>query len=458
MKSEKMRFFFKPKRVAVIGVNRESNKIGHTVFRNMIESFKGDVFPVNPNADEILGHKVYRNVQEIPYRIDLAIITVPANLVPEVLKDCGRKGVKAVVVISSGFGEIGEKRLENRLLSIAKKYKIYIMGPNCIGIYDSSSGIDTLFLPRYKLRRPEKGNIAFITQSGAIGGAVLDWMAYEGLGFSKFVSYGNAVDVNEADILEYLENDPDTKVIVMYIEGTKNGRRLMEIAKRVSKKKVIIAIKAGRTKEGLKAVVSHTASLGGEDRVYEAAFKQSGIIRANTITEAINFAKAFVEQPLPKGNRVLIITNGGGLGVMATDAVIRNGLELSKIEKKNAVALASKLPHYAAINNPLDIVGDADSKRYSYALEYAEKSDDVDVVLCIALMQAVSLDADIIGVLGEFNKKKKKPLLVCTLGGEYTKVTTRTLQKMGIPCYKTPTEVVKTISVMNQYAEFLRKH
>ncbi len=457
MKSDRVKVFFNPKNVAVIGANRAPNKVGHTIFRNMMESFKGNVYPVNPNAEELLGRKAFKSVLNIPGKIDMAIIAVPATIVPKVMEECGKKRVKGVIVISSGFGEIGNTKQENKLKEIAKKHKMSLIGPNCLGVFDPYTGVDTLFLSKYKLSRPDEGKISFISQSGALGASVLDWMADEGLGFSKFISYGNAADIDDAELLEFVGNDSKTKVIVMYLEGTKNGKRLMEVAKQVTKKKPIIIIKSGRTENGSKAVSSHTGSLAGGDNVYDAVFKQVGMIRAKSVMEAMDYAKAFVEQPLPKGKNVLIITNGGGSGVMATDCVIQQGLELPEINNKNALILASKLPPYAAVHNPLDLVGDADTRRYQYALEFAEKTDNIDAVLCIVLFQTANLDPDVVDTITEFSNLNKKPIMVCALGGDYTKVNTRSLEKAGIPCHKSVSSSAKTLAAMYKYSKYRGK-
>lgn len=450
-----LRPLFNPKRVAIIGASRKRGSIGWSVLRDFIDSrkFRGSVYPVNPNADKILGKKSYDSVLDIKKNIDLAVIVVPAKIVPLVMHDCVDKKVRSSIIISSGFSEIGNKQLELEVKHIADKSEMRVVGPNCLGIYDSNSGVDTLFLPEEKLGRPRPGNISFISQSGAVGSVILDWISYEGYGISKFISYGNAVDLDESDFIEYLAEDKSTDVICVYLEGTKNGRRLMNIAKRTTKKKPVIVIKAGRTKEGTEAVSSHTGSLAGADEVYDAAFKQSGIIRARDMESLFGYAQALSNQPLPNGDNVLIITNGGGFGVLSTDEVIRKGLKLAKLSEKSKKALKKVLPDYANIHNPLDLIGDADAKRYENVLKIIEKDANIDAVFCVTLFQTVSLEPKVVDVLKKFNNKYKKPLVVCSSGGKYSKKNIERLEYLGVPVYDTPAKAADALSVLVRYSK-----
>lgn len=449
---------FNPKRVAIIGASRKRNSIGWSILKNFIDSrkFRGSVYPVNPNADEILGKKSYDSVLDIRKNIDHALIVVPAKIVPSVMHDCVDKEVKTASIISSGFSEIGNKRLELEVKHIADKSEIRVVGPNCLGVFDSNSGVDTLFLPKEKLGRPRPGNISFISQSGAVGSVILDWIASEGYGISKFVSYGNAMDLDESDFIEYLSEDKSTDVICVYLEGTKNGRRLMNIGKRVTKKKPVIIIKAGRTKEGTIAVSSHTGSLAGADEVYDAAFKQAGIIRANDIGNLFDYAQALSNQPLPNGDNILVITNGGGFGVLSTDEIIARDLKLAKFSEKTKKALKKVLPSYANIHNPLDLIGDADAKRYENVLKIIEKDKNIDAVFCITLFQTVSLEPKVVDVLTKFNKRYKKPLIVCSSGGKYSQKNLERLECLGIPVYDTPTKAADALKVLVDYSRIKR--
>ena len=283
--------FFKPKSVAIIGASRKRGKVGNVIVENLLHSkFKGKIYPVNPKAKKILNLKCYSSVLKIKKKIDLAVIAIPALFVLESIKECSKKGIKDVLILTSGFSEIGNKQLENNLKDYLTKNKIRCIGVNCLGILDSHSGLDTIFLPRNKLKRPEAGNISFVSQSGAVGSAILDLAAFNKHKFAKFISYGNATTIDETDILEYLANDKDTKVICLYLEGIKNGKKFIKVLKEVTKKKPIIAIKGGTSEQGSKAALSHTGSLAGDSKVYTGIFKQLNIIQAETLEDMLDYA------------------------------------------------------------------------------------------------------------------------------------------------------------------------
>lgn len=448
-------YFFNPRTIAVIGASREPGKIGYVIFKDLINEFSGEVFPVNPNAEEILGKKCYPSVKNIHGHVDLAVIAVPAQFVPKVIKECSSKSVKSAVIISSGFGEIGNKKLEEEVLK--NKGNMRIVGPNCLGIFDASSGVDTLFLPQDRLKRPKRGNIAFVTQSGAVGSIVIDILGSEGYGISKFISYGNAIDLNEIDLLEYLENDGATRVICVYIEGTKDGRRLIETAKKVVKTKPILVLKAGKTREGTAAASSHTGALAGADAVYDGAFKQAGMIRVDDVKDMFDFAGALSCQMPAKGRNVLIITNGGGFGVIATDKAVDEGLKIAPLGEKTIKELRKHLPDYMNVGNPLDLGGDADAKRYAAALEIAGKDKNIDAVLCITLMQTTSLGADVLAVIAEFSNKKLKPIVACSAGGEYVRKLMLQLEERGVPVFDSPAMAAKAVWCLAKYGE-IRKN
>jgi acyl-CoA synthetase (NDP forming) len=355
--------FFNAKNVAIIGVSSDPNKLGNVILRNFMNgNFKGKFFIVNPNEKEILGYKCYKNVLAIKEKIDLAIIAVKSKIVLSVIKDCGKKRIKNVVIISAGFKEIGNKRLEDKLLGLLKKYKIKCIGPNCLGIYDSYSGIDSMFLPSHRMKRPVEGGISFISQSGALGAAILDLISEKGYGISKFISYGNAINTDESYLIKYLANDRRTKVICLYIEAVKNGKKFLRVAKEISKKKPIIVMKGGITEGGAKAALSHTGSLAGSSDVYLSAFKQTGLIKVNGLREMFNVARLFELSVRPKGKRVQIITNGGGYGIISADLVLFNNLKLARLSKKNKLDLKRKFPKIVIVNNPMDLVGDTTIK------------------------------------------------------------------------------------------------
>jgi len=446
-------YFFKPESVAIIGASRFPRKFGYVILENFLSSdFHGKVYPVNPKADAILMQKCYPSVNDIPDKIDMAVITLPAKYVVDAVKDCVKKKVKACVIITGGFGEVGNKKAEEKILEIAKG-KMRIIGPNVIGIYDAYSHVDTVFSARYRQERPERGSVGFISQSGAFGAAIMDWAATEGMGISKFVSIGNRIDVDEVDLLEYLGEDKETKAIALYLEGSKRGRELFEMLKKVSKKKPVVVLKAGTTSEGKQAIASHTGSMAGSSAVFSGMLKQAGAIEAKTADDLFGFAKAFAYQPLPKNNRVQIVTNGGGFGVIATDAVIEQGLRLAKPTKKTLNSIKKQMPEYVVLGNPIDLIGDSDSARYRVALEAVLKDKNVDGVVVIILLQISALESDIVNVLISLNRKYKKPMVVCSTGGEFTKMHNKMLEKEGIPTYSSPKKAVSAMRVLCEYAK-----
>lgn len=450
--------FFRPKAIAVIGASRDQGKIGHVVMRNMVEGeFKGKVFPVNPNTSKILGIKCYPNVTRIKERIDLAVISIPAEFVPKALEDCGKKRIRSVIIISGGFKETGNAELEKKLADIAVKYKIRVIGPNCLGVFDPNSGVDTVFLPRYKLGRPKAGDIAFITQSGAIGSVVIDWMARKGYKMSKFVSYGNAIDVDEADLIEYLINDRKTKVICAYFEGVKEGRKFFEITKKFTGKKPIIVLKGGITSAGTKAVSSHTGSLAGAFEIYSAAFRQAGVIQADDMEELFDFARTLASLPKPKCNRVQIITDGGGFGVLLTDNIIKEGLQLAEMSKEKVEEIRSKMPSYVIIKNPIDLTGDTDAERYRVALAAAIEDPNVDMIGLIVLLQVPRLGGEIVDTIINAFKTSNKPIFVISAGGEYTEVLKKTMEDIGIPTFSYPQDAAMAMRVLYEFGQERKK-
>ncbi len=444
--------FFEPRSVAIIGASRNPKKIGHVIFRNFIEgSFKGKVYPINPNTRELLGQKCYPTVLSVKDRIDLAVICVQSPIVPGIIEQCGKKGIKACIIISGGFREIGNTELENQCIHIAKKYGIRILGPNCMGIFSPVSGVDTLFLPRYKVERPKKGNIAFISQSGALGSVMLDWMAMKGYKLSYFVSYGNAADVDETELLEYLSNTKTTRVICAYIEGVKNGRKFYNVLRKVSRKLPVIILKGGRTQEGTNAIHSHTGSLAGTSEIYTAAFKQANVIEAKTLEDLFDFARILSTQPKPKGNKIQIITNGGGFGILMADAVISKGMKLAEMSKKGLRRLKDAMPPYVVLRNPMDLTGDATTERYRIAIESAISDKNVDMIIVISLLQTPLLTTDIVDVISELGRKGKKPTIFVALGGRFTSLLKKTLEDSGIPTFSYPERAAESLKVLYEY-------
>jgi acetyl coenzyme A synthetase (ADP forming)-like protein len=404
--------------------------------------------------------KCYKSVSEIKKRVDLAVIVIPPEFSNKAVLECAKKGVKGCIIITAGYKEVGGEgaKREEELEKIVKRYKIRCIGPNCLGVFNPSSGVDTLFLPVFKLKRPEDGKIAIIAQSGAFGSVLLDLAADSGLGISKFVSYGNAVDIDEADLIKFFGNDKETKAITAYIEGVKNGRKFLETCYKVSRKKPIIVLKAGKSSKGSEAATSHTGSLAGKYSIYKGAFKQCGIIEALTIEQMFDFSRILSYESEIKGNRVAVVTNGGGFGVLSTDAIERNGLNLVEFEEEVRKKLQKVLPNYAKVHNPLDLIGDATPERYRGALEILMDYEGVDVILVVALMQTASMNSQIIDIFADLKQEYKKPFVVCMAGGEYTRIHSSNLEKLGIPVYPTPTRAADSIKALYDYWNWRRKH
>ncbi len=448
--------FFKAKTVAIVGVSKDSKKVGHVIFRNLLDAnFRGELFLVNPHAYEILNRQVYKSLNEIRHEIDLVIIAVPAKKVLDVIKDCGKKNIKNVILVSSGFKEVGNEKLELQLKELVDKFKINLLGPNCLGVFDANTKLDSLFLPRYRLKRPGPGGISFISQSGAVGSAILDLATTENYGISKFVSYGNATTIDESDILDYLGNDKETKVICMYLEAIKDGKKFLEIAKRVTKIKPVIVIKGGITEEGNKATLSHTGSLAGTAEVYYGAFKQSRILIANSLHEMFNYAKILQNAVIPKGDRIQIITNGGGYGILSTDAIVKNNLKLASLSNDTIKNLKKVMSEIVIIKNPMDLVGDATTERYQVAIENCLNDKNVDILLVNLLYQTPLISTDVVDIITELNDLHKKPIVVVSTGGEFTEVLKKSLESNNIPCYTFPEEAVNSIKALTDY--YLKK-
>ena len=448
-----MERFFNPKSVAVIGASRNPSKLGHVIIQNMVTAgFKGKIYPINPNAHFILHLPCFSSVLAVPYPIETAIVCVPSTLVTNVLEECGQKGIKHIIMITAGFGEIGNHELDKIVLSILKKYNMRMVGPNCLGTLDTYSNFDNLFLPRSRLTRPQPGIISFICQSGAVGSATLDLLAKEGMRFAKFVSYGNALDVDESDMLEYLGNDPKTRIICIYIEGIRDGKKFMRIAANVSKKKPIIAIKGGVTAAGAKATLSHTASLAGAAGIYKAAFKQCNLIYAETLEDLFNYAKILEKAPKPKGKRVQIITNGGGFGILATDSLSNYGMEITEPSEKTKRFLKNRLPPEAIIHNPIDLTGSVTTEAYKHALNAALEDKNVDAILLIVLLQTPLITPEIIDVIKEAKMRHaKKPIVVVSTGGHFTEMYMRHMEELGIPCFVYPNNAAKALKALCDY-------
>ena len=459
MENMNLKPMLKPESVAIIGASRDSDKVGHVILQNYINcGYSGRLYAVNKNADEIMGIKSYPSVLDIKDHIDLAVIAIPAQFVPGVLEECGKAKVKTVVVVSGGFAEIGNTALQDQMVKIAEKYNMPTLGPNCLGVMDPRSRVDTLFLPTYKLSRPSVGGVSFVCQSGAVGSTVLDLISREGFGLSKFISYGNAAHVDEVDILKYLMDDTETKVIIMYIEGIKRGKEFIEVAKKITKIKPVIVLKAGRTAVGSAAARSHTAALAGNYEAYEALFRQYGFTIAEDLSDLLNYAKILSSEPNPKGGRVAIITNGGGTGVLTADAIGLSGnLQMSELSSKSAEALKKVMPPLVNLRIPLDLAGDADEKRYGDALAILNADDKIDMFLVIVLFQTPGADSRVAAKMISFKEKLEKPMIVMSIGAEYTRIHRIMMESAGLPVYDSPSAAVRSLVELLKYSRYLQR-
>lgn len=456
-KIKNLDYIFNPKSVAIIGASPTPNKIGNVILKNFIDArFGGEIFPINPKYDQLLGLKCYKSISEINEHIDCAIIATPAETVPLIMQECAKKKVGGVVILSGGFEEVGRKDLAQSIKNIADSNDIPIVGPNCLGVFNPYTRVDSIFLPMYKLERPKPGNIAFVSQSGAVGSAVMDLAAYYGMGISKFISFGNSTNVDESDYLEYLMQDKETEIIILYIEGAKNGKRLLEVMKKVNKIKPIIALKAGKGAAGQAAAKSHTGNIAGSYLAYNAAFKQAKVTEAEGINELFEFVKMF-DQPKPKGDRIAIITNGGGLGVLTADCIEAENLHLAQYSDETKGKIKALLPSYGNVANPLDLVADANIEGYEKAIEIMMNDQNIDVIVIIVLMQTPPIDERIIHVLSKASDDRRKPIATISIGGTYTEVYRKILEGKGVPSYNSPTAAIRAIKKFINYSKYLEK-
>jgi len=448
---------FKPRGIAIIGASTHPEKIGYKVVDNLLKSgFKGGIYPINPHAEEILGLKCYKSVKDVLGEVDVAVIAVPAKLVKQVTAECGEKGVKFLVIITSGFSEIGNIKEEKELVEIAHKYNMRILGPNIFGIYYAPMKMNATFGPPNVL----PGNIALITQSGALGIALIGKTIAEEIGLSSIVSVGNKADIDDVDLLQFFAEDDYTKVIVIYMEGTKNGRQLLQIAEKVSKDKPLIAIKAGRSEKGARAAASHTGSLAGSDKIFEAAFKQGGILRARSADEAFNWARllASYSKSPPPGKNTVIITNGGGAGVLATDAAEEQGLHLWDDLDLMSEIFKDALPPYGSTKNPIDLTGIADTESYEVALAAALAEDKINsIILLYCLGAGVDPTKLAEAIIAQVRKgQDNKPIVVSMVGGEETEEAIKALNRSGIPAYEDPEEAVASLAALYKWRNYAK--
>jgi acetate---CoA ligase (ADP-forming) len=433
---------FNPNAIAVIGASADPKKVSHAVLNNLLRfKFRGALYPVNPSCGEILGLKAYANVSDIGKPVDLAIIVIPAKFVPASLRECAAAGIMSAIVISAGFKEAGAggTLLEEELKQISREQHIRILGPNCLGLINTANNMNATFaadmLP--------KGTIGFFSQSGAMGIAIMDWAIGNDVGFSKFISLGNKADLSEIDLIEYFMNDPDTSLILGYLEDVVDGKRFMEIAHKVTKLKPIILLKSGGTEAGARAASSHTGALAGSDVAFDAAFRQTGVIRAQGVQDLFDTALAFSEGKIPAGKGLLVITNAGGPGIIAADTAERLGIKLPHMTKANIDAVISKLPPNASVFNPIDVIGDATSERYAVVLEQAAKDPNVDGILVILTPQAMTEMEKTAAAVITTAKSTEKPVITSFMGAKRVRAGIDLLKAASIPNFSYPELAVK---------------
>jgi len=444
--------FLSPSSVAVIGAAREPGKLGYGVLSNILScGYGGKIYPINPKADQILGLKCFHSVLDIPGEVELAVVVIPNKFVSQAMEECGKKGVKGAIVITAGFREAGSDgiKLEQQVMAIARQHGIRIIGPNCLGVISTHTPLNASFAAGM----PPKGNIAFMSQSGALCTAILDWALAKEIGFSHFVSLGNKADVNEIDLLQAWENDESARVIIVYMEGIGDGPKLMQVARRVTQRKPVIAVKSGNTAAGSRAVSSHTGSLAGSEKAYEAAFGQSGILRVTSIEQLFDYSLAFAYQPALKGNRIAVVTNAGGPGIMATDALELGGMKLASFQPETIEHLRQGLPAAANIYNPVDVIGDALADRYSHALKGVLDDPNVDGVIVILTPQVYTQITETAQVIADLAAAHDKPVLGCFMGEQKVGPGIKILNRHNIPNYSFPERAVGAMKGLYQYCQ-----
>ncbi|HVN95016.1 MAG TPA: bifunctional acetate--CoA ligase family protein/GNAT family N-acetyltransferase [Syntrophorhabdaceae bacterium] len=453
MKTGDIKRMFNPKTVALIGATDKEGAIGRTVLMNLLMSTERKVFAVNPNRKTVMGIDAYKNLASIPEEVDLAVVATPAPMVPDILEDCAKTSIQGVIIVSSGFKETGEegRKLEERIVEIKKAHGMRIVGPNCLGVIRPAIGLNASFLDIH----PSQGNIAFISQSGALGTAILDWAITAHIGFSMFASLGSMLDIDFGDLIDFLGDDPYTRSILVYMEGVGNARKFMSAARGFARNKPIIVLKPGRFKESAKAALSHTGSMAGDDQVYDGAFKRVGVVRIADTGDLFNTAEVLDSRHLPKGRRLAIVTNAGGVGVIATDTVIGLGGQLAVLSEKTIKSLDKELPSFWSKGNPVDVLGDATIERYMLAMNTCIQDPGVDAILMIYTPQGPAIPVELARATAALAEKAGKPIIATWMGGKTIEEAKEVLIHSNIPTYVTPEEAVKTYLYMYKYGRNL---
>jgi acetyl coenzyme A synthetase (ADP forming)-like protein len=446
-KQNMLEMFTNPRGVAVVGASPTPGKLGHAVLQNIIQyGYKGRIYPINPKGGEILELPAYASVKDIPGPVDLAVVLVPAQVVPGVIEECGQAGITGAVVITAGFREVGRegRLLEGQMIEIARRYGMRLVGPNVLGIIDTVISLNASFAAGM----PRSGRIAFMSQSGALCTSILDFALGQGIGFSRFYSIGNKADLNEIDFLRAWSEDLETNVIAAYLEGISNGPEFMKVARQVTRRKPVVSIKSGTTSAGSRAATSHTGTLAGSEKAYEAAFKQVGIVRAGSVQELFDYAQAFARQPLPEIDAVAVVTNAGGPGIMASDAIERSGMRLASLTPSIQQKLRSALPAAASVVNPIDVLGDAPADRYTLAIEAALSDPNVGVLLVVLTPQTATQIPETARSLGELSRKFKKPTFAAFMGDQAIHPAMEIFTQYSLPNYPVPERAVAAIAAL----------
>ena len=456
MDPETLSPFFNAKGVAILGASSKPNKLSYGILENLLQyGYEGEVYPINPTTESILGKRAYPSILDVPDPVELAVIVLPVGMVLESLEQCGARGIKAVTIVTGGFREVGEggKKLEEQCMQIARRYGMRIIGPNCVGTMAIHTGLNSTFIKGM----PDLGPIAFISQSGAICGGVVDLVLESHFGFSYFTSLGNEMDVTETDMLEYVARDPQVRVIAMYVEEVKDGPRFMEVARKVSREKPIVLLKAGKNNAGAKAISSHTGSMAGSYTAYQAAFKQSGILEVDTLADLFNLAWALGCQDLPAGNKVAIATNAGGAAALASDALAEFGMDLAAISPKIQENLRTRLNPSAQVSNPIDMLGGAEPQDYEWALGQVSLDPNVDALHPILVPQSLVDTMGVAHAWVKVAKETKKTFLACLMGAASARESAAFLNKQRIPTYQYPDQGPRVFGGMLQYKKISQK-
>jgi acetyltransferase len=452
-RTDAQRRMLNPKAVALIGASEQEGSVGKAILENLLLSKNRKIYPVNPSRENVLRVKSHASIADVPDEVDLAVIATPAKTVPEVVEQCGRAGVAGLIIVSAGFRETGAegRRLEDQMRDIRKRHGMRIIGPNCVGVIRPNIGLNASFLKA----QPEGGKIAFISQSGALGSAILDWAVNAHIGFSMFASLGSMIDVDFGDLIDFLGDDPETRSIMIYMEGVGNAKKFMSAARGFARNKPIIIVKLGRFAESARAAQSHTGAMASDDAVYDAAFKRAGVVRVREIGDLFNSATVLDSKHLPRGRRLAIVTNAGGPGVMATDQLIELGGELARFSEDSLRQLNSALPAYWSKGNPIDVLGDADIERYVEALNVCLNDPGVDGMLVAYTPQGAANPEELARSIAEIAKNAWKPIITAWMGGEAVVGAREVFAQNSIPTYDTPEEAVKTYLYMYRYGRNL---